>query len=403
MNKEREQIKKIMVELNNSFNKDLEELYIKIDEIKESPDAYYFDIVFNDFHEELYDETFCWSIYQAKKKFKQLGIEYDSTNYDNLEDKLEEILMRDENDCYTSIGELMDDKPTDEIIELINGFKAEWDNVYSLIDINRVKKFKEYNLKELEELADKIMNYKHENRKYIVNKFKGEYLDFIVETAYKRIRAKINKKYSRNNLFDLGDNYSWSKDMGFHVGGRYNLDTNEIQLNENLVTYGNGFACTLRTNNTQKEQTEQLINTMIHEMTHRYLDWRYDDWFCSVDSSPIFMGTLLWLNPNEKNGYKCFEDFKKTETYKMYMECETFREVNRLNNFISKHIVEVMGREMYLTNTALCFNTTTKYNFEEVEDRSIKGFGNCHAIGLDWWKYIVDNDIVNNMNVDTRH
>ena len=141
MNKEREQIKKIMVELNNSFNKDLEELYIKIDEIKESPDAYYFDIVFNDFYEELYDETFCWSIYQAKKKFKQLGIQYDSTNYDNLEDKLEEILMRDENDSYTSIGELMDDKPTDEIMELINGFKAEWDNVYSLIDVNKVKKF----------------------------------------------------------------------------------------------------------------------------------------------------------------------------------------------------------------------------------------------------------------------
>ena len=394
MNK-REQLRKEMIERNKKMIREFEQLNDNLNKCKKSPNAYYFMIVNSDFYHEIYSEDFCYPLSQAIEKIKQLGIEYDFSNYDSLEDRYEDLIMKEENFKYDSIGEIILHNYSEEASDILDGYKNEWNKVLSTIDIDRAKKFYEDNIKNVEETIDDLMNDIHEDKNNIINMFKDDYLKYITDVAYKRIRAKINNKYDRGNMFKLDGNISWSKDMAYNVGGRYNSVTKDIELNEGNILYGNTLACSMRVSKSQKKNTNRLIDTLIHELTHKFLDEYYDDWTCRADCSPIFMGTLLWLNPSEENGYKCFEDFKKTETYKKYMSCESFREVMRLNNYINKNIFLVMVKEMYERKIDLCYSTIENYNLEEI----VVGDKMRHPIGLDWYKYIVDDNIIDNMRV----
>lgn len=141
----------------------------------------------------------------------------------------------------------------------------------------------------------------------------NSYLKDLVEIAVNI----INKKATIISQLDLNQLYFEFEELPGNIEGTF---TNELNDNNEYI---------ITISNTLNERS--IIDTLIHELIHYYTYI----WFnISEDDSPIFIGILLYINPNEDNAYKCFAEFKEGVLYKHIRQAKNFKAV--LN--ILKHI-----------------------------------------------------------------
>lgn len=144
----------------------------------------------------------------------------------------------------------------------------------------------------------------------------NSYLKDLVEIAVNVINKKVDKEII--SQIDLNQIYFEFEELPGSIQGIFDNELNDN--NEYVISISNNLI-----------EERSIIDTLIHELIHYYTYI----WFnISEDDSPLFIGVLLYINPNEDNTYKCFAEFKEGVLYKHIRQAKNFKEV--LN--ILKHI-----------------------------------------------------------------
>ena len=174
--------------------------------------------------------------------------------------------------------------------------------------------------------------------------YEDQYLQDLLDIAMKELRKKAFP-YSRHPFMYHEIKIVWTDMERDKVAGYVQLedlmnDEVVIYINEKYLYRYDRCPNELTTSNRrvmQRSINKNLISIIKHEIIHAFVYFKYDSiMFKDVmlgffhDSSPIFMAYLLWLNPEETNGYDCFEEFKKTDFYEKVMSCKKFDEVMTL-------------------------------------------------------------------------
>lgn len=180
-----------------------------------------------------------------------------------------------------------------------------------------------------------------------------EYLRALVDRIDEDVRKKY-MKYSRNKwlskllidkldlVFEDMEGKGWAGYFRKKGDKGYKIAINSKYL------VNNNLNPSMRVSAWQKHLNREITSILIHELTHFYLTFWNDDKLYDTDNSPYFMGYLLFLNPNEVNGYKSFEDFRETQMYKDIKELKTIEEVERYLDYRFYKIEKLQNKYKYI-------------------------------------------------------
>ena len=334
------------------------------------------------------------SLYDILEKIK-----YFNLPYERLENALEEandFLMNNDYDENFYIGNKELEIIHNEIIE-------EMKIIQSHIDVDREKR----DLEKEEELYS-YFNFKEEliekqlkNVDMQLEKYQDEYLEKMVNIALENIRKKI--KYPKRYFYSIFRNITvcWDREIFLdrYTYGSYYRDNNLIKIKaDNLINRNHDLFTHKNNSERQRQRNINLLDVITHELIHHFVKDEFDItdsiniW---SDASPIFMGVLLRINPNERNSYECFKEFKKTDTYKRMMECKNFTELGSLCVKLILKMKKLLNDENKIKSKKMFFvPTVEKYKYEEYDiilsdeipeemREFFKGWKHCN-VGIDW-------------------
>lgn len=281
---------------------------------------------------------------------------------------------------------------------------AKLEDRYNLDDVEKLEK-------EIEHYYDQIENVlksKIEKNDSLLEPYENEYLKEMVDIALEKIRKKI--KFKKGYFYSIfrGVNFKWDILEG-NTAGDYNNLNGEIRISKE---YLENNSLDHRNYRKQKYLNQKITDILIHELIHHFTEEEFGNiakqTHVNGDASPIFMGILLWINPNEENGYECFKEFKKTDTYNKMMACNTYDELEDLcidlaikTNRIIRKSYETKDR--WISPEYKCFRYkeesffTRKIAEEYLKGEDLQNFYDMNirefCIGIDWCNFINENKI----------
>ncbi|OSA91014.1 UNVERIFIED_ORG: hypothetical protein B2H93_14750 [Clostridium botulinum] len=215
----------------------------------------------------------------------------------------------------------------------------------------------------------------------ITKEDRKELLEYLLNKEINNIRKKVNEKYSRRPAFF--DDIEIKEDdlSNLNALGLYNHDENiykhTITIDSKIITdyINRGYN---RYKWKRKFDKRQLINTIGHELTHAFVQERFQ-YICNEiedknhDASPIFLATLQFLG--YESNHECYYNYIGNEVWKdivdikkdgaNYMRFSKYiisyiKEVDKIQKDFNKENELIKKNERYFINKKINFKFSAR-------------------------------------------